>query len=212
MLPWLPEGTMVLVDASAHAVPGDVVLVARESGWQLHRLVARRGSNVVTRGDNAHSEDAAVPAGRLAGVAVAAHSPGGWRRLRRLPRAVVVAVWRCGPMLWRMMPAALWRALGTRRSPEESLPMPERFRAQQVGTDLAVMDSATGQVHVLNETAAAIWAMARRGLSPETMVAELTAAFVLPDQSLVYADIEETLLHLRELGLLGSDLPTDSPR
>lgn len=212
MVPWLPPEAVVAVETGARAEPGDIVLVAREAGWQLHRIVARRGSAIVTRGDNAAIEDAPAAATQLAGVAVGVlGGDGSWRRPRRLPRAVVVAVWRGGPMLWRAVPAALWRALGTRRIPPEASPMQDRFRSQQVGTDLAVMDSATGQVHVLNETAAAIWAMARRGIPPETMIAELTARFALPDQSRVYADIEETLLRLRELGLLASDSSTDTP-
>jgi hypothetical protein len=61
-----------VVEPTEGARIGDIVLTLAERGLTAHRVIARRGDDLVTRGDNAPAPDAPVHVsrviGRVAGV------------------------------------------------------------------------------------------------------------------------------------------------
>ncbi len=71
MVPWVRHGDVVRVTSASRCLPrrGDIVLVALETRWVLHRLVSIEGDRIVTRGDNVGAADPPTGRVRLLGVA-----------------------------------------------------------------------------------------------------------------------------------------------
>lgn len=88
MLPTIRPGSRVLIRrAGADEVQcGDIVLINRDSGFRLHRLVsvlsAPDDMQLITRGDNDMGNDPPVSASLLLGVFAGIEgTPAKWRRL-----------------------------------------------------------------------------------------------------------------------------------
>ena len=73
MLPAIRPGDIVTVRSGlpARAAIGEVVLFLRESRFFVHRVVGRRGSALVTRGDALATPDPPVEPGEFLGFVVA---------------------------------------------------------------------------------------------------------------------------------------------
>ena len=82
MLPAIRSGSHVEIRRAgpSEVVPGDIVLVRVTGGFRLHRLVAREGLRIITRGDNHTENDPPEPVAQLLGVVSHVHKP------RLLPR------------------------------------------------------------------------------------------------------------------------------
>jgi hypothetical protein len=82
MLPSIWPGDVLSIESNLaeQIVPGDLVLVARDGRFVVHRLVERRSSQWITRGDAMPQNDPPVADGQLLGKVFTIH---------RLRRAVV---------------------------------------------------------------------------------------------------------------------------
>jgi phage repressor protein C with HTH and peptisase S24 domain len=67
MHPVIRDNDLLHVEPARHFVRGDVVLVLAERGLTAHRVVSRRGTTIVTRGDNAPGADDPCEAVRVLG-------------------------------------------------------------------------------------------------------------------------------------------------
>jgi phage repressor protein C with HTH and peptisase S24 domain len=67
MHPVIRDNDLLHVEPARHFVRGDVVLVLAERGLTAHRVVSRRGTTIVTRGDNAPAVDDPCEAVRVLG-------------------------------------------------------------------------------------------------------------------------------------------------
>jgi len=67
MHPLIRENDSLHVEPCDHVRVGDVVLVLADRGLTAHRVIARRGGMVITRGDNAPAADAGVVEERVLG-------------------------------------------------------------------------------------------------------------------------------------------------
>ena len=120
MLPSIRGGDVVHVEPADHAdiAVGEIVCYAPSAGvLVVHRVVARRGDRLVTRGDAlAHRE--VVPGAEVLGRVVAVERAGRVRRLETpLARAMARAMVTAAPLVRRALPAAgslrrLWRGAG----------------------------------------------------------------------------------------------------
>jgi Peptidase S24-like len=75
MLPSLWPSDIVVVESKAgkELVPGDIVLVAREGRFFVHRLIKMYGSHYITRGDSVPQNDPPAIASELLGRVSAIH-------------------------------------------------------------------------------------------------------------------------------------------
>ncbi len=71
---------------------------------------------------------------------------------------------------------------------------------QQVGDEVILHDAVNGQAHVINASAATIWALAD-GRPLDDIVAAFAEPYGLPPSE-VRADVEEVLTAFQRLGLL----------
>lgn len=67
MHPVIREDDSVHVEPSRDIHPGDVVLTLADRGLTAHRVIARHGDTIVTRGDNTPEADAPVPLAQVLG-------------------------------------------------------------------------------------------------------------------------------------------------
>jgi hypothetical protein len=82
------------------------------------------------------------------------------------------------------------------------VPVPKgSVRQTEIEGEPALLDTATGSLHVLNNVGAAIWSALDGTRSTEQIVAELSAT-ASADRGRVQADVEEFLRSLGQLGLL----------
>lgn len=82
--------------------------------------------------------------------------------------------------------------------------MKQRFETQELGKELAVHDRVSGEVHLLNETAAMIWSSVRRGETNAQAVQQIAEHYrVEPD--MVRKDVEEILCQFASKGLLDAE-------
>ncbi|MGD0515421.1 MAG: S24/S26 family peptidase [Terriglobales bacterium] len=97
MLPSIWPGDVLCIESrSEKIVPGDVVLVAREGRFFIHRLIEKRESGWITRGDSLPQNDEAVAEAQVLGKVV--HRNNGilvsGSQLSRLNRALAWAFCR----------------------------------------------------------------------------------------------------------------------
>jgi PqqD family protein of HPr-rel-A system len=69
------------------------------------------------------------------------------------------------------------------------------------GNENAVFDPATGGLHLLNETARALWELCDGETTPDEMVRAICELSGLPDE-VVAEDVHRTLAEFESLGLL----------
>lgn len=67
MHPVIRDNDLLHIEPASHFVRGDVVLVLADRGLTAHRVIARHGTSVITRGDNAPAADDPCEAVRVLG-------------------------------------------------------------------------------------------------------------------------------------------------
>jgi hypothetical protein len=72
---------------------------------------------------------------------------------------------------------------------------------RQVGQELLLLDTASNQIHQLNQTASFIWQKCDEGRSSEEMARLLATAYEI-SYSVAVTDVVQTLERLRELNLI----------
>ena len=78
----------------------------------------------------------------------------------------------------------------------------ESWETQELGSELLIYNKETGDVHVLNSTAALIWKAAQTGKNEEEIFITLREEFSdVPDEQL-REDLRHNLQELRTLSLL----------
>jgi hypothetical protein len=80
MLPFVWPGDILSIHRAAHAdlQRGELVLFTREDGFVVHRVVAKSGDSLITRGDSLDSNDPPVSPNQVLGRVVAIER-GGFR-------------------------------------------------------------------------------------------------------------------------------------
>lgn len=223
MLPLLPQGTHVLLDGSVPASSlrrGDIVAFRHPATGRrlIHRVIGfSAGSLIHTKGDHERREDPPWPASLLIGRLVAVRvGRAPWSVPRPWTSSLLPAVLSLRPtrlglilasllILW--LPAHRPFAHPEKRMkqglPREPMPSGEAaFEVQELGNEVAVYDHRNGALHMLNRTAAAIWAMAREGQSTESIARALGEQFTGTETGILARDIEATLSELKSLNIL----------
>lgn len=202
MLPTLPAGSRVLVDrggAPADVQPGDLVALRGPRGDGVaHRVVARMAGGFLTQGDNRPTPDGLAPMDGIEGRALfVRHEGGGWRRPPRVPAG----------RFWRSRPGrrVLRLYLGTHHCLTWILSNMDRFETQRIGKELAVHDRSSGQVHLLNSTAALVWIALREGSGREGVAARLAARHPEIPAGQIKADVDGVIEDLLNRKLLETD-------
>jgi len=101
MLPSIWPGDVLSVEnkPGEQAVSGDIVLVARERRFFIHRLIEKQSSQCITRGDSMPQNDAPVAEAQVLGKVSAIHRRSGavvpGRRLSLLRRALAGILCHC---------------------------------------------------------------------------------------------------------------------
>lgn len=70
MYPVIRENDLLHVEPAQPVAPGDVVLVLAPRGLTAHRVIARNGTTLVTRGDNAPAADDPIAESAVLGKVV----------------------------------------------------------------------------------------------------------------------------------------------
>lgn len=94
MHPLIRENDSLHVEPCDRVRVGDVVLVVADRGLTAHRVIARRGGMVITRGDNAPAADGEVAEERVLGRVTHVLRDGVKRKVTRSAAAVAVALVR----------------------------------------------------------------------------------------------------------------------
>jgi hypothetical protein len=77
MLPSIWPGDVLSIESGPdELVPGDIVLVARDGRFFVHRLIDKQGSDWITRGDSLPQNDAPVAEAQVLGKVSAIHRQG----------------------------------------------------------------------------------------------------------------------------------------
>jgi len=76
MYPVIRDDDLLHVEPSQPIARGDVVLVLAERGLTAHRVISRRGTTLVTRGDNAPAPDDPCDAAQVLGKVLYAERDG----------------------------------------------------------------------------------------------------------------------------------------
>lgn len=211
MEPVLWPGTVVLLEpAMLGGIPetGDIAAFQTKTGMIIHRVLGRHENGWIARGDRSGSADPVFPDFSLVGTlrmaldskaracaprawVRAAHSSWGLR-LRWIPGRML------GPLSWKLY----WKSLGL--GSRGNTMNAKRFRTQQVGADVAIYDSDSGDVHVLNPSALMIWNLLKNGGECEEAVKALTGFY--PDYPVdsIRRDVVEVTKQLVALGLLAA--------
>jgi hypothetical protein len=79
MLPTIWPGDVLTIEnkAGEESIPGDIVLVARDQRFFIHRLIEKRHSQCVTRGDSMPQNDAPIAEAEVLGRVSAIHRRSG---------------------------------------------------------------------------------------------------------------------------------------
>jgi hypothetical protein len=85
---------------------------------------------------------------------------------------------------------------------DDSLPKRKEMPHRMAGDEMLITDPATGQVHFLNATAAAIWQCCDGACTLTDCEDQIRGAFAPPEDVDVCADIREVLVELDKKGLL----------
>lgn len=213
MVPVLWPGMVVLLEpASTGGIPepGDVAAFRTNKGLVIHRVLENQGSGWITRGDRSGTDDPVLPEFSLVGtLRIALRSGAG----AYVPRGWVGSIYRWAGLRVRNLPARVlgvhswplfWRKLASFEGNRGELM--ERYRKQRVGKDVAVYDSETGDVHVLNESALTVWNLLQKGGVFDDAVAVLANTY--PDYP-VESVRRDTLEVIRQLEALGLLTPTE---
>lgn len=94
MDPVIRENDTLHVEPSRDFVRGDVVLVLAARGLTAHRVIARRGSQLILRGDNAPAPDDPVEESQVLGKVTYVLRGGKKRGVSRTAVAIATAVVR----------------------------------------------------------------------------------------------------------------------
>ena len=94
MDPVIRENDMLHVEPSRDFVRGDVVLVLAARGLTAHRVIARRGSQLILRGDNAPAPDDPVEESQVLGKVTYVLREGKKRGVSRNAVAIATALVR----------------------------------------------------------------------------------------------------------------------
>lgn len=87
---------------ASEVTEGEVVLTLSDRGLTAHRVIARDGETIVTRGDNAAAPDGALDASRILGRVTYVERDGAERRIDRLtPTQVASRRFRIRLKDWR---------------------------------------------------------------------------------------------------------------
>lgn len=103
MSPWLRVGDRLRLSAATEVRLGDIVLIDHGAHWLVHRVIGRRGCEVLTRGDSVRRADPTSDRERI--IAIVRSAWRGGRRLRfglgpeRLPLAVLSRLGLLAPVL-----------------------------------------------------------------------------------------------------------------
>jgi len=73
--------------------------------------------------------------------------------------------------------------------------------ARQLGEEWILYDPESGDLHVVNEAAGLVWEMCDGSLSLQQMGERLRAAYSVPPDADVMADLEKIIASFRERGL-----------
>lgn len=219
MMPVLRPGQWVVV----RSVPqrrevrrGDIVALRTEAGdLVIHRFVrSLPGDRFLTRGDHSGVADAPWHWDQLLGVLLLARLDTCWANPRRAtgwliswlsgarPRRLFAPMqqilgkfcWQPTPLLGSIPVTGIAQTL---RADDSG-----RWETQRLGDELAVYDSKTGSVHVLNQVAGTIWEETRKGKSREEILKLLVAQFPQVEHAGLATDLDRTLEELKTLELL----------
>ena len=86
-----------------------------------------------------------------------------------------------------------------------TLPRRRLLTARAAGQDTLVSDPDSGQVHFLNAAATLVWDCCDGQTTAAACIARLRAAFAVPPDADVAADIQAVLSDLEKRGLLAGD-------
>lgn len=219
MLPTLRPGDRVVVRPvrnPGRLVPGTLILI-RSVGERpvVHRLVRRASGHIRTWGDNRPALDPPLAPDAVLGRVVARRRDRGpWQHPRPLAARILASL---APPLPRWI-AALGQALlapvaFAPAPPDWSPPVPTRPRSvpppdpatlqvQRLGTDWALYDPVSRDVHLLNPLAYAIWQRTLAGLDKHTVLNELRVTYPDTPTRQLESDLEAALLELGRKGLL----------
>ena len=87
------------------------------------------------------------------------------------------------------------------------LPRVRPLNARAAGEDTLLSDPGDGKVHFLNATAALVWQCCDGRTTLDDCVRRLRAAFAIPLEADVAADVRDVLADLTQRGLLAGDAP-----
>jgi len=76
MYPVIRDNDLLHVEPAQRIARGDVVLILADRGLTAHRVTSRRGTTIVTRGDNAPAPDDACDASQVLGKVLYAERDG----------------------------------------------------------------------------------------------------------------------------------------
>lgn len=217
MKPLLVPGQRLLVSLAPFDSPlqaGDL-LVTRDHDGRLvvHRMIGRRGENVITKGDNRLAADPPWSQSEVWGRVVAAegHS-GAWNSPRGWTSRVLAAFnCHCPRKATRMVQFLLNRwawvvndaALSGQRE-VDALPVNQdsRWEIQKLGEEWAVYDTQSQAVHILNRSAQIIWQKCRDGLDKQQILDEMKHTYPEISSERLSIDLEETLCVLEKAQLI----------
>ncbi|MCC5877470.1 MAG: PqqD family peptide modification chaperone [Candidatus Sumerlaeia bacterium] len=163
MLPAFPPGSQVAIgapDVSGRPFrPGDVVAFRSRGKLVVHRVVSITEEGLITQGDNRGLPDnRPVAPERVEGRVLLVRQGSRWIEIDTPPQG---SWWR--NRLGFRLRNYIHRA--SNRCRTLVFMTDERFEKQKLGQDIVVHDRTTGQVHVLNETAALAWEKFHQGLT-----------------------------------------------
>lgn len=175
---------------------GDIVAIRKNGKLATHRVISINPEGFGTQGDNRPLPDhQPVPMELVEGRALFVKDPNGrWRRPTTPPRG---RWWRnrVGIGMRNLLHTATRKGL-------EFLSMSERFETQDIGRELVVHDTRSGQVHVLNETAAKAWKALQSGYTQARLEAYFKELYPEQPAESIRQDILEMIVDFKTKGLL----------
>ncbi|MBI1291043.1 HPr-rel-A system PqqD family peptide chaperone [bacterium] len=215
MEPFLPRGVRVLVRPGP-ARPGDVAVVRDAEGMLVvHRIISSDVRSMTLQGDNHPLPDYPVDLDKLRGVVSAVEfSPGKWEWYPRWAGWIAASLTEIRPGILRQLLLKLLHGIARRVARAVPPPrqksnrkrreptIPRRFEYQAIGDETAVYDTATGDVHFLNATAAWILQRACEGAEPDSIAEEMTRRFTDVALDRACADVAACIEDMKAKGLI----------
>lgn len=160
---------------------GDLVLIQSTVSREqcLHRLVARKGELLQTKGDNSVFVDPWVPESQALGVALLSRDPaGGWYKERQkgLSRKLTTQLsvfprFRLSRIPQMVLTAAL------KREKIMSINRDKSVEWHQIGSEVVIYSYLNDEMYTLNETASFIWLCLSKGENKEQILIGLHEHF-----------------------------------